>query len=132
MQFRLSGYSKIAEVQYFFYLKFGELIQTLAVASVFSPPDQELLDLSHQALYASHYRGDDALITIDVKCLESVISMVPYYKITLEGEIEIPDTKHFLVKKMSLDITYTALFREQEHEDDDDKQDMITPGDDGC
>jgi hypothetical protein len=56
--------------------------------------------------------------------------MVPYYKITLEGEIEIPDTEHFLVKKMGLDIM--ALFREQEHGDDDDKQDTITPGDDGC
>jgi hypothetical protein len=111
-------------------LKFGELIQTLAVASMFSPPDQELLDLSHQAVYASHYGGDDTLIAIDVKCLESVVPMVPYYKITPEGEIEIPDTEHFLVEKMGLDIT--ALFREQEHGDDDDEQDMITPGDDGC
>jgi hypothetical protein len=130
LQFCLNDHSKIAEVRYFFRLKFGELIHTLAVASVFSPPDQELLDLSHQAVYASHYRGDDALIAIDVKCLESVVSMVPYYKITPEGEIEIPDTEHFLVEKMGLDIT--ALFGEDEHGDDDDEQDTITPGDDGC
>jgi hypothetical protein len=56
--------------------------------------------------------------------------MVPYYKITPDGEIEIPDTEHFLVEKMGLDIT--SLFREQEHGDDDDEQDMTTPGDNDC
>jgi len=90
----------------------------LALVSLFSQPDPELLELSCQTVYSCRYEGDAALSVVDVKSIKSVISMVPYFRITPDGEIEQPESEHFLVEKPGLDIA--ELVGEQDQEDDDD------------
>jgi hypothetical protein len=105
-QFRLDGQFRFAEICYFFRLKFGEDIHTLAVASVFSQPDHELLKRSHQTTYVCCYQGDDALITINIKDICSLVSMVPDYKISDNGlSVVIPASEHFLVEKIGMDVS---------------------------
>jgi hypothetical protein len=125
----MNNHSKFAEVQYFFRLRFAEEIHNLAVVSVFSPPDQELLNCSFQTVYACHYRGDNILKAIDVKTIESVVSMIPYFRITTEGAIVVPDTEHFLVEKLSMAIT--ALLGEDNDNDEEDGNEGDI-NDEGC
>jgi hypothetical protein len=50
----VNGMPAVGEVKYFFRLQFGDTVHSLALVSVFSPPDQELLELSHHAIYICH------------------------------------------------------------------------------
>ena len=94
----INGTSAIAEVEFFFRLQFGDVVHSLAVVSKFSPPDQEILRLSNHAAYICHHGGTDALMVVDVKIINAVVSMVPDYQVTAEGEIIVPDTRFSLVE----------------------------------
>jgi hypothetical protein len=94
----LDGTPAIAEVEYFFRLQFGDTVHSLALVSVFGPPDSELLKLSHHAAYVCHRGGIDALIVVDVKAITTVVSMVPNFQVTVEGKIIIPDNRFSLVE----------------------------------
>ena len=65
---------------------------------MFSPPDQELLNLSRNAIYICHGGGIDALTVVDIKAITAVISMVPDFQVTPEGEIIIPDNRFSMVE----------------------------------
>ncbi len=94
----VDGTPAVGEVKYFFRLQFGDTVHTLALVSVFSPLDQELLELSHHAMYICHSSGIDALMVVDVKAITAVISMVLDFQVTAEGEIIIPDNRFSLVE----------------------------------
>jgi hypothetical protein len=100
----VDGTPAVGEVEYFFRLQFGETVHSLALVSVFSPPDQELLDLSHHAVYICHSGGMDALTVVDVKAITAVVSMVPDFQVTAEGEIIIPDNRFSLVEALFLKL----------------------------
>lgn len=88
----------VGEVEYFFRLQFGDTVHSLVLASMFSPLDQELLDLSHRAVYIYHSGGIDALTVVNVKAITAVISMVPNFHVTTEGEITIPVNRFSLME----------------------------------
>lgn len=114
-------------MQYYFRLAFGEEVHGLALISVFSPPDLQLLRESFQTVYKCHYQGEDALLAIDIKQIESVVAMIPYYKVTPDGELQIPGTEYFLMEKIGLDITALESLvgqREADEGDDDGDDDM--------
>lgn len=46
--------------------------------------------------------------------------MVPYFKIAQDGEILMPDTEHFLVEKIGMEIT--ALLGQGDEDDEEDGQ----------
>jgi hypothetical protein len=75
----IKGMPTIAEVEYFFRLRFGNAVYSLTLVSVFSHPDQEVLELSNHAAYICHHDGTDALTVVDVKAITAVVSMVPDY-----------------------------------------------------
>ena len=130
-QFCLNGQFRFAEIHYFFCLKFGEDIHTLTVASVFSQLDHKLLKHSYQMTYVCHYQGDDESIAIDVKEICSLVSMVPDYKISDDGlTVVILVSEHFLVEKISMDIT--ACLCEVDDEDDVETGGVLVGADDGC
>jgi hypothetical protein len=87
----------IADVEYFFQLRFGDVIHSLALVSVFSPPDEELLKESNHAVHICRHGGVAALRVVDVKSISSVVSMVPDYQVTAEGDIIIPENQYSLV-----------------------------------
>jgi len=92
-------------VQYFFRLHFGpDKIYSLALVPLFSNLDLKLLKLSEQTVYACNYQNDQALQVIDIKVTDSVVAFFPFYKVTLEGRVEVPDAEYVLVEKPGLDI----------------------------
>jgi hypothetical protein len=93
----MNGARHVADVKYFFRLRFGDIIHSLAVVSMFSLPDEELLEESHHAVYICHHRGTAALRVVDVDTITSVMSMVPNYQVTAEGDIIIPENQYSLV-----------------------------------
>ena len=94
----------VGEVEYYFRLQFGDTVQSLALVSMFSPPDQELLELSHGAIYICRSGGVDALTVVDVKLITAVVSMVPDYQVTVKGEIVIPENRFSLVEQPFLKL----------------------------
>lgn len=67
------------------------------------------------------YKGDAALRVVDAKSIQSVVSMIPYFKILENGNFETPATQHFLVEKPGLDL---ALFLGGEVVDNDDDDEL--------
>ncbi|EJF56381.1 hypothetical protein DICSQDRAFT_17386, partial [Dichomitus squalens LYAD-421 SS1] len=73
-----------AEVQYFFRLRkmledggTDDVDMTLAMVSVFTPPDPAILRESYGVLKACRYQGETSREVIDAKGIASVVAMVP-------------------------------------------------------
>jgi hypothetical protein len=85
---------------YYFCCKRQDTVLSLAVLSVYSEPDPELLAASHGTLIYCDYLGDTLLQVIDVNHIQSVVSMIPY---RLE-EHRVNGNYHFLVERPGLDV----------------------------
>ena len=72
--------------------------RALALVSVYSAPDQYLLEHSHTTLLVCRYRGE-ALLVIDVKSILAIVAMVPF-PFQVGGHIN----QHFVVEKIGLDV----------------------------
>lgn len=96
-------------------MKFGDAVHTLAVISIFAPPNRGLFEQSCQTVYICHYLGNTSLKVINVQQIESVVAMVPDFKVTKAGHIETPDDCYFLVEKLGLGLT--ELLGEQEEDE---------------
>lgn len=96
--------SAVADIEYFFRLRFGDTVQTLSLVSMFSPPDQELLELSHRAAYICRCGGPEALTVVNVKVIKSVVAMVPDYQVTVEGNVITPENRYSLVESPFLKL----------------------------
>ncbi|KAH8802337.1 hypothetical protein DL96DRAFT_1773948 [Flagelloscypha sp. PMI_526] len=68
----------VKALQYFFRYTIDGQAETLAMVSVFSPPDKDLLHQSSGSLWAAHYRGADDLRVIEAKSIQSVVAMIPF------------------------------------------------------
>jgi hypothetical protein len=101
----IGGTSTIAEVEYFFRLRFDDTVYSLALVFVFSPPDPDILELSSHAAYICHRGGTDTLTVVDVKAITAVVSMVPDYQVTVDGEIVIPENSFSLVEAPFIKLT---------------------------
>jgi hypothetical protein len=94
----VKGTPAIAEVEYYFRLRFDKAIYSLALISMFSNPDQEILALSNHAAYICRHGGTDALTVVEVKAITAVVSMVPDYEVTVDGSIIIPENRYSLME----------------------------------
>jgi hypothetical protein len=94
----IKGMPAIAEVEYFFRLQFSDTAYSLALVSVFSPPDQEILELSNHAAYICQRGGTDTLTVVEAKAISAVMSMVPDYQVTADGDIIIPENTFSMVE----------------------------------
>ena len=102
IQFRIENRSCFAKVHYFFRLKFDSTIHTLAVGSLFSAPDPYLLEQSYSTVYSCQYQAT-SIIAFHVKTVESLVAMIPYFRITDDFKVETPENTYFLVEKPGLD-----------------------------
>ncbi|KAG0696653.1 hypothetical protein DFH29DRAFT_783759, partial [Suillus ampliporus] len=50
----------------------------LALISLYSPPNRNLLQLSSEVLYSCQYRGDDSLYVVPITAIQAVVAMVPH------------------------------------------------------
>ena len=115
----------IAEVEYFFRLRFGETVHSLALISVFSPPDQEILEMSNHAAYICHHGGADALVVVDVKAITSVVSMVPDYQVTTNREIITPENRFSLMEAPFIKLAALCGIVEDDTDSIDNGNDFI-------
>jgi hypothetical protein len=97
----VNGEIWIGEVYFFIHLSLESDDIALALVSLYSRPDQTLLDVSVNMLWSCKYQGDLALRFINVKCIQAVIAMIPHVPV-IEGQ---EAHKHFfLVEKPGLDV----------------------------
>ena len=98
IQLNVTGNLELAEIQYFFQLIINSKMQTLALVSVYSPVDRDLLKESYNTLWTCTYQGDQALKVIDVTMITAVIALLP-----LPGG---QDGTLFLCEKPGLDVAH--------------------------
>ena len=117
LQIRHEGGTCIANVQFYFYIRFGEDRHPLAMVSMFSPPDANVFTESSETVYLSEpLSARDGLIVIPVTMIHSVISMFPETRITDEGRI-LEMGKFSLMRHAFLELTQFSngeLFEEEE------------------
>ncbi len=85
-------------------MRFGDAVYSLALVSLFSPPDLNILELSHRAAYICHHGSLGALTVIDVKTITAVVSMVPDYQVSSKGDIVVPENTFSLVEAPFLNL----------------------------
>ncbi|KAH9968257.1 hypothetical protein BC827DRAFT_1152522 [Russula dissimulans] len=108
---------RIAEVYFYVVLsRDGEDI-VLGLVLLFSKPDPTLLQRSVRTLWSCEYQGDSALVFIDVKSIQVVVSMIPHTP-SISGNV--PTERFFLVEKPGLDVIIIAGM--EEHTPDDETE----------
>ena len=76
----------------------GNTHRILALVSVYSSPNLDVLKESHNTLWICTYQGDQALKVVEVKTITSVVSLPP-----LPGH---PEGTFFVVEKPGLDVAH--------------------------
>ena len=117
-----NGNHQLAEVHYFSHLvtdqdasdeasenNVGIHFKDVALVTLYSPPDQDLLARSHGVLVSCTKLGEDSLCVIDVTSIKFVVAMVPH---SPSGILE---DRCFLVEKSGMEI---ARFRAENDDDD--------------
>ena len=87
------------EVKFYFFKTFGDDLRAFALVSLYSPPNEYLLQQTHATLTVCRYHGDRALIVTDVKSILSVVAMVPF-PFSLDGHGD----QYFMIEKIGLDV----------------------------
>ena len=79
---------RIGNVQFYFYIRFGEDQHPLAMIRMFSPPDPQVFMDSSKTVYLSEpLLGQASLIVILVTGIHFVVAMFPEMAITKGGRI---------------------------------------------
>jgi hypothetical protein len=75
-------------------------VKTLALLSLYSPPDHTLLHVSAYTLWSSTFQQDADLRIVPVKTITSVVVMVPHYPF--------PDSvgRFFVTEKIGFDVAH--------------------------
>lgn len=104
----MDNIQEFGEIQFFFRARVNNEEQTLALISVYGPPDDELLEESYDTLWACRYHGEDNFQVVNAKQLLSVVAMVPFTPpaIALDGEElgEYGEEWYFVVEKPGLEV----------------------------
>ncbi|KAI0041645.1 hypothetical protein FA95DRAFT_1610837 [Auriscalpium vulgare] len=90
------GTQRIAEVQFYFRDTNNEAV---ALVSLFSHPDQELLQETSKTLAVCDYNGEESFTIVKVTAIRSVVAMHPMWDKT-----EFRDNQFSLCEKMGLEV----------------------------
>ena len=91
------------EVQFYFRLVIGSNEKTLALVSLYSPPNQALLNASFNTLWSCTYQGDAGPKVVDVKMISSVVAMIPHSTHNFPGNVM---GHFFIVEKPGLNVAH--------------------------
>ncbi|KAG1851567.1 hypothetical protein C8R48DRAFT_612469 [Suillus tomentosus] len=78
----------------------------VALVTLYSLPQPELLALSYGALISCIHEGEESLCVIDINTIQSVVGMIPHKPTLPNGQVE---EQFFLVEKTGLDIARCGL-----------------------
>ena len=88
MQIKQEGGTRIANVQFYFYIRFGNVRHPLAMVLMFSLPDADVFTESSETVYLSELLStQDGIVVIPVTAIHSVVSMFPETRVTDNGRI---------------------------------------------
>lgn len=80
---------RIANIVFYFYMQFGDSRYPLAMARLFTMPDQRILLDSCDTVYlCDPWEGREGLAVIPISSIRSVVAMFPEMVINAEGQIE--------------------------------------------
>ena len=107
----------IGDVQFYFYIRFGENRHPLAMVSLFFLPDADVFaDLSETVYLCKPLSARDGLVVIPVTAIHSVVSMFPELLVSDDGRIT-ESGKFSLMRHAFLEL---AKFSNGELFDEDD------------
>jgi hypothetical protein len=78
IQLTLNNTIQVAEIQYYFAISMNDDRRKVALVSLLDAPDAELYESLHGTLSVHTYHGDDNLIVVDIKSIQSSIALVPF------------------------------------------------------
>lgn len=78
---------------------FEDKLRAFALVSLYSPPNEFLLQTSHTTLAVCKYQGERALVVIDVESILSVVAMVPF-----DFLIDNDSDQYFMIEQVGLDV----------------------------
>ncbi|KAG2106524.1 hypothetical protein BD769DRAFT_1336785, partial [Suillus cothurnatus] len=97
--------NEIAQVLYYAQLAYhdDEIYHfiTVAMVSVYSRPDPELLQKSMQTVWSCKYHDSEALQLVSAKSIQSVVAMIPHRPKLQSGVVE---DRFFLLEKPGLGL----------------------------
>jgi|ERR1700722_13345037 len=89
------------EVHFYFQLSIHDTTHTLALTSLFGPPDPFLLAASSSTVWSCKALGDAGLVVVDVSQILSVVSMNPHRPKIPGSEVE---GRFFVHEKIGLEV----------------------------
>ncbi|TFK58852.1 hypothetical protein BDN72DRAFT_781498 [Pluteus cervinus] len=108
---------RFGEVQYFFQLNTSEGTRNLVLLSLYTRPDEQLYNSSHQTLYACRYTGSISLLVVEVTTILSVVGVAPLPRC----EREIEDNEYleyvYIIEKPFLSVLELAGLEDEYEED---------------
>ncbi|KAG2048169.1 hypothetical protein BDR06DRAFT_1073443 [Suillus hirtellus] len=85
--------------------------RTVALVSLYSAPDRQLLELSHQTVWSCTDQGEAGLCVVDVTNIQAVVAVIPHRPTLPSG---VTEDRLFVVEKTRLDVSYTGVFAEED------------------
>ena len=96
-------------MKFYFFKMFGEDLRAFALVSLYSPPNEYLLQTTSDTLAVCRYQGDGALTVIDVTLVLSVVAMVPF-PFLIDGHSD----QYFMIEKVGLDVIEVDALEDDE------------------
>ena len=110
MQVSYEGKERFGEVVFFYRISIGEdQWMPVALLSLYSAPDPNLLKISFNTLLVCHYRGDDNLALVKAQSIKSVVAMVPFMEKPEGGQPRRHNGRFFVVEKPGLSLTELGM-----------------------
>jgi hypothetical protein len=108
---------RVANVQFYFYLRFGDARYPLAMLRLFSLLDEDVLAESSDTVYlCNSLDGPDGLAVVPITAIHLVVSMSPETEVSPAGQISLTG-KVSLMRHAYIDL---AMFSSDGLFDDDD------------
>jgi hypothetical protein len=106
MQIKYHDQIRIANVQFYFYMRFGDHKYPLAMVSLFSLPDEDILSVSSHTVYlCDPLVGREGLAVVSITDIYSVVAMFPDMKASQDGTIT-PTGKYALMRHAYIELAH--------------------------
>ena len=106
VQIKYHDQIRIANVQFYFYMRFGDHKYPLAMVSLFSLPDEDILLVSSHTVYlCDPLVGREGLAVVSITDIYSVVAMFPDMKASQDGTIT-PTGKYALMRHAYIELAH--------------------------
>jgi len=97
------------EVRFYFRAIIAGRQEALALCSLFSPADEEIIRETYGALNVFEYYGEENLVVIRATSILSAVAMVPFHE---RDQIPRPHPRFYLAEYFALGVVDTGIILE--------------------